>query len=221
VRASTHTRVASLAAVTILLVAAVALTGCGREGAADGSARGGEANPQSRLAADFRLFRRPARARDEVPGDLVSQELAARLGLDVADAKLARARVFSSLYVVPGKRAVCMFDTEGISAPCWPPRTVARGMAVSTSICSFRLPAGELRMVGLVPDGVSEVWVQREDGERARFTVRHNVFLARLKAGPEIPARVGWTRDGRRHDQTAGISPRVVRTACADGQSGR
>lgn len=208
---------AALATAAILVVAVARLSGCGQSASGDSplGSEPSEAGSVTPLRHDFKLFRREARPRDEIPASVISAQIVRRLGLDLSEAKLARATRFSSLYAIPGRRAVCLLDTSGVSSPCWPPGTVEEGKAVSTSFCAEHLPAGELQMVGLVPDGVSKVWIARSDGSRLPVPVEQNVFVAQLTSGGALPSRIAWRRAGRAHSQIAGISPRVARMPCA------
>lgn len=206
-----------LVAAAILVAAAAGLPGCGQ--GASGETRSGlqpgAGDSVARLRPEFSLFRREARRGDGVPTGLVGDEIVARLGLDLSEARLARATPFTRLYAIPGRRAVCLLDTSGVSSPCWPPVTVKEGAAVSTSFCAQHLPAGELQMVGVVPDGVAAVSIVRGDGTRATAQVKQNVFVAQLATDGSLPSRVVWRRAGQVHSQIAGISPQVARAPCA------
>jgi hypothetical protein len=144
---------------------------------------------------------------------LVAEEIVARLGLSLSEARLARTTP-SRLYAIPGEKAVCLLDLNGVSSPCWTPATVEEGKAVSTSFCAQHLPAGELQMVGLVPDGVSTVSILREDGSRATARVKYNVFVAQLSSDGALPTRLAWKGAGGVHNQIAGVSPRIARQPC-------
>jgi hypothetical protein len=170
-----------------------------------------------RLRRDFAIFRRPLNARDRLPPRLVSAEAVHRLALDPAAARLAYGGAFNRIYAVPGRRAVCLYDTRAASSPCWPPGTVAKGMAVSTSFCPPSLPPGMMETVGLVPDGVRKVGMMMEDGRRLSAAVAGNFFLLDFRFGPSLPSRLTWRRAGESHDQTAGVSPRIAKLACASG----
>lgn len=206
-----------LAAAATILVAAAGLSGCGGDSAREVPHRMGSspAGQTVLLSREFSLLRRETRGSDRLPDGLVADELVARLGLDLSGTKLVRAAPLSRIYAVPGRKAICLLDTSGVSSPCWPPGTVEEGKAVSTSFCSRRLPAGLLQIVGVVPDGVSAVSIVRNDGTRATARVKHNVFLVRLAKGAPLPSRIAWSRAGRVHSQTAGVSPRLARTHCA------
>jgi hypothetical protein len=195
------------AAVTALVVAAAFLPGCG----------GGGATAQQQLRRDFALFRRAVSARDHLPPRLVSADAVRRLALDPAAARLVYRGAFNRIYAVPGQRAICLFDTRAASSPCWPRATVAKGMAVSTSFCPPSLPAGTMEMVGLVPDGVRKVGVVMEDRRRRIVPIVHNFFLLDVRFARSLPSRLTWRRQGEVHDQTAGVSPRIAKLACAGG----
>lgn len=200
-----------MAAVATLVVAAAVLCGGGSGGPASERVSSG---PD--LGEEFALFRRAANSRDRLPPQLAPPLAAiSRFGLDMGAAKLAYSGVVNRIYAVPGGRAVCLFDTMGVSSTCWPPATVAKGMAVNTSLCPPSLPAHTMQMVGLLPDGIRRAWVVMEDGRRKAAPVTHNLFLLNLLFGRSLPARLIWRRGTEVHNQIAGISPRIARLACA------
>jgi hypothetical protein len=165
---------------------------------------------------EFALFRRAASPRDRLPPQLTPPPAAVRrLALDIGAAKLAYSGVVNRIYAVPGGRAVCLFDTMGVSSTCWPPATVAKGMAVNTNLCPPGLPPRTMQMVGLLPDGIRRAWVVMEDGRRKVAPVTHNLFLLNLPFDQSLPARLIWRRGANVHNQIAGISSRIARLACA------
>jgi hypothetical protein len=209
-----------LAAVTALVVTAAALPGCGGGGDTAQRTGFGARRPPAPLRRDFALFRGTVSARDRLPQQLVPADVVHRLALDPAAARLAYSAAFNRIYAVPGRRAVCLFDTRAASSPCWPPDTVAKGMAVSTSFCPPSLPAGTMETVGLVPDGVSKVQVVMEDGRRRTAAVAQNFYLLDFRFGRSLPSRLTWRRAGEVHEQTAGVSPRIAKVACASQRRG-
>lgn len=200
----------SLAATTTLVVVAAVLLGCA----------GNQSSPEAAATnpwRDLALFRREPGPADSLPPRLLPAELAARLALDPSAARLAYAGTFNRIYAVPGRQAICLFDTTGASSPCWPPATVREGMAVSTSFCPPSLPPRTMEMVGLLPDGIHRVSIVMEDGHRRSAQVTHNLFLLDLPYGRSLPTRLIWHRGGKVHNQIAGISPRIARLSCAAG----
>jgi hypothetical protein len=167
------------------------------------------------LAPDYAILRRVGTSRDILPPGLISKRAATHFGLDTRKAHMAYASPVGKFYVVPSARGfICILGTDQVIGQCWPWRTVATGSAVSSSFCSPLLPK-EIEMVGMVPDGVGTVSLIGEDGSRKRVAVRGNVFVARMRFSSSLPARVAWRRNGMTHDGLAGISPTVVREACA------
>jgi len=220
----------STAAATALIVAAAVLLGCGSDGSASGRAafgpgqtgveiEDGAQRTVTLLRKDFALFRRAATPRDRLPPRLVPPpEAVHRLALDLEAAKLTYGGAINRIYAVPGGRAVCLFDTRGVSSTCWPPATVARGMAVSTSFCPPNLPALTMQMVGLLPDGVRRAWVIMENGRRQPAPVEQNLMLLDLPFGRSLPSRLVWRRGAEIHNQIAGVSPRVAKLSCGSEQ---
>lgn len=192
-------------------MAAAVLCGCGGGGPASERAASG---PD--LGKEFTLFSRPTSPRDRLPPQLAPPPAAiSRFALDIGAAKLAYSGIVNRIYAVPGGRAVCLFDTMGVSSTCWPPATVASGMAVNTSLCPQSLPPRTMQMVGLFPDGIRRAWVVMEDGRRQAAPVIDNLFLLNLPFDQSLPVRLIWRRGTEVHNQIAGISPRIARLACA------
>jgi hypothetical protein len=119
------------------------------------------------------------------------------------------------MYVIPGRRTICLVDTSGAASNCWPPDTVEKGKAASISFCPPSLPPRTMLMAGLFPDGIRKVWVVMEDGRREVAAVTQNLMLLDLRFGRSLPSRIAWRRGGEVHDQIVVISSRVARLACA------
>ncbi|HKH64320.1 MAG TPA: hypothetical protein VKA35_02540 [Solirubrobacterales bacterium] len=215
----------SAAVATTLVVATAALLGCGSDGpAAAGVAESGasasvdrSAQPvMKRLRRDFVLFRRQRSSRDRLPARLVPpSEAIRRWGLDPGASRLAYGGPFSQIYVIPGRRFICLTDTRGAASNCWPRATVEKGNAANISFCPPSLPPRTMQMAGLFPDGIRKVRVVMEDGRREVAPVTQNLMLLDLPFGRTLPSRIIWRRGDEVHNQIVVISSRVARLACA------
>jgi hypothetical protein len=210
---------------TTLVVAIAALLGCGGGGPASERVSESTASAEvsiralpavKRLRRDFVLFRRPANSRDRLPAHLVPpSEALRRQGLDPAASRLAYGDPFTQIYVIPGRRAICLADTTGAASTCWPPITVENGNAANISFCPPSLPPRTMQMSGLFPDGIHRVWVVMEDGRREVAPVTQNLMLLDLPFGRSLPSRIIWHRGDEVHNQVVVIPSRVARLACA------
>lgn len=215
----------SAAVAPTLVVATAALLGCGNGGPASEPVFGSSASAEvdgnappvmERLRKHFVLFRRQANSRDRLPAPLVPPSGARRRwGLDPGASRLVYGDPFTQIYVIPGRRAICLADTTGAASNCWPPDTVEKGRAANISFCPPSLPPRTMRMSGLFPDGIRRVWVVMEDGRREVAAVTQNLMLLDLPFGRTLPSRLIWRRGDEVHNQIVVIPSRFARVVCA------
>lgn len=193
--------------------------GCG--GGEDGSSRDvlarGSVPPASPLQERFAVFRGPRVAADEVPPSLLPRKIADQVGLDLSASRLARRYQGNAVYLVSSADLVCTYSRSNEVGNCWPIPTVESGLATATSICGLGAGADEIVTYGIVPDGVMEVTIPREQEPDRTVAVAGNVYVAATSARPPLPLRLTFVEDGRRVVRPTGIPPDLARKGCGSG----
>lgn len=118
------------------------------------------------------------------------------------------------MYVISSSRLICTYSRRNELGNCWPTTTVLKSMASATSICGLGTDPDEILTYGILPDGVSEVVVIREDGPDSAIPVRRNVYAAPSSSAPPLPVWVSFVQDGRRVLRPTGVPPDVARKGC-------
>jgi hypothetical protein len=152
-------------------------------------------------ASAFAILRQPQRAGD------IFRQIRAGAGPLGADPKLARtalAPVAPSVIVprlvsvVPARGAVCLRILETVSAAQWwclPTAQAARGQLIVALLPPAPKPvaASTQYVIGLVPDGVSNVTIRSVGGIGHKVTVRRNVYAGAVFE----PDRITFKLPGR------------------------
>jgi hypothetical protein len=77
-------------------------------------------------------------------------------------------------------------------ATCGSPTEILAGRVVAAELCSPAEP-GEVRVLGMVPDGVAEVQIETQAGSSVAVPVTGNVYEASLQ---EVPETIVWSEAG-------------------------
>jgi hypothetical protein len=125
------------------------------------------------LEQSFGVLRQARRASDDPPakvrgiGEPVrgNPALARRVGLAGSEG-----------YVVPGDRAICLQGP--VSGVCNTIEDALAGRAVAVDLCADDVPAGEVRLLGLAPDGVESVKINLDGGSFVSAPVNDNSYAA-------------------------------------------
>lgn len=80
---------------------------------------------------------------------------------------------------------VCIADRH--VGTCGTAEELLRGAVVAVELCGPELPRGSIRIVGVVPDGVSSIRPESSSG----LAVEHNVYAAIIRGAPEAIALAG------------------------------
>jgi hypothetical protein len=96
-------------------------------------------------------------------------------------------------------------------ATCGSPTEILAGRVVAAEICS-PIDPGEVRVLGMVPDGVAEVQIETQDGSSVAVPVTENVYEASLRGVPET---IVWNEDaGGRSSYPAPVPPGFSPKGC-------
>lgn len=180
------------------------------------------------VRAQLKVFDRPRVGLDRLPSGFLSQLTAtdSRLGLSLGNSRELVANDGQTAYIVPaghgliarpGARpepGVCVINTN--ETFCTAATTLSG--AGSADLCSPNLPAGQLELEWLLPDGSSHVALGMSDGTRIHQRSGYNVYIARLPLNRThaIPTRIQWTDRFGHHQEAATPIPRnAQRQGCA------
>lgn len=154
------------------------------------------------LRSAFGVFNRAQRP-DDAPEAALSDQLTEALpGPAVTLARRVNGSDGRTYYVVPASNGlVCIASTGG--GACGPADVAARSGLVETDICVAGLP-GQIRVVGLVPDGVDNVQITTAGGSSVPAAVHDNLYAA-LIARSDPPTGIRW-----QHGSGAPVSETVV-----------
>lgn len=95
-------------------------------------------------------------------------------------------------YLVPGTGAVCLYD-QAAGGGCVSDADANAGRLLGADLCAPNLRSGDVRVYGLVPDGVTSVHVNLADGTHADAPVIDNVFAETMPLSPALlPKTVTW-----------------------------
>jgi len=194
-----------LVSISIAVVAALAIIGCG--GSGDPPTAGSAASPPTDptltgeavevLERDYKIFSGPFRKSDQMPEELVPASTAERLGLDLDNSRYAKSYRGARLYVVPSRPSTCLFSEITAISFCWNTWTVVRGYATSTALCGEGLDKSKVATFGIVPVGVHKVTIVEGNGSRHTVPVRNNVFVGETSSAPPPPLQIEWKRFGQ------------------------
>lgn len=186
------------------VVAAVTFgqSGSSQPGRPPGSERAAGIDPA--LASAFGVFRRGQRTTDRPPqarADLVPD------GGNVALARRASAPSGNPIYLVPGAGSVCVADKD-LAGSCVGIDQAKAGYAVTWAPCAPGTLSGQIRIVGLVPDGVAEATLVLSDGRRMSVPVVENAYEFVTPGRTAAPVEVHWRAgDGVDHAIPTPVTP--------------
>jgi hypothetical protein len=188
---------------------AIALSSGGDPGLQSAAASPG-VNPA--LATQLSVLSRPKTRADTLPTDfrLTAQHLDAYAGPDIAGARAVSASNGETAYLIPANAGVCVVNTN--ENFCADEASLAGADAVD--LCSPTLPAGQMELEWLLPDGVSNVSIRRADGSAISFPATYNVYIARLPLAGSMPKTIAWDLDGQHHSMPTGIPDDAASEKC-------
>jgi hypothetical protein len=175
-------------------------------------------NPK--LVEHLAVFRRARTARDDVPRRPGQEGLHSGDVNPLLSRALGTAADGTRFFAVPGQHDLCIAEVGehgggfgcGIAARATDP---ARPMGGSTVV------PGGIRAYALMPDGIDQVTVERNDGSRVGVAVRDNFFVVDSSRSLH---RIWWVAPDGRHISLPGISHSGLgraRTAVAPRRPGQ
>jgi hypothetical protein len=200
-----HERLGCAAAVIFAAVLAAAGLGCTSHPAEPHSARSIRGALATAPIADvsapirrrFGVFRNARTSRDRMPR--AAAAVALKFGRNGQNPALARfgtnAGRHDPLFLVPGDRALCLYESTGGGACA---SDSAPELLVGMLVCDLNLDPDDLRLVGLMPDGVKHLTIHFRGGKNIARQVHRNVYWYEGPRSPQgnLPASVSWVERG-------------------------
>jgi hypothetical protein len=167
------------------------------------------------VAAQVAVLRRPVVQADAMPErwrrqiEVAHSEMPADLGAPGLDAaRRVSTPIGVSLWLMPRDSDICVLEAAGDAAGfgCYDASAVLAGRAYATSTgVGYGLSENEVRVSGLMPDGVPHVTLRMRDGSAQSVAIRQNIYSAVLQAQV---AQLEW-RDASGEEHVVSI-PRTV-----------
>jgi hypothetical protein len=176
----------------------------------------GSPGPAPKRASTFdpaveRAFHRLGSARtpdDALPNADRVSALLARVGGNPNASRLLRVTRSDRYFLVPGQGNVCIVAGTGLTG-CLPNEEAAGGQFIGTVECST--PQGDIRIYGVVPDGVEEVALVARTGSRDAAAVESNMYEFVVPDSPAwgLPDMVTWDGAQGTQSREVPLSPDV------------
>jgi hypothetical protein len=142
------------------------------------------------LISHFAVFRRPADAVAPNSAAIARPEALQQLGVNLELARQVPGGR-GPITVAPAAGAICVSSVTSSACPSIEEALAGRGTAVE--LCSPSVPAGTVRLYGLLPDGASSVQVILRSGARLAVSLTDGVYVAETRG---IPDRLAWNVSG-------------------------
>lgn len=178
------------------------------------------ASSRSDLERSFAVFRRRRGLADAIPRYILPREVAAAVGLDLRNARLARTYGTKRIYLATSSRLICIYSDDPAIGNCWPVSTVRRNLATATSVCDLGNSRGSIVTYGMVSDGISGVEIPRGDGLAYTAGVVGNVYVVQSSSAPPLPRYLLLVGRHSTLKRPTGIPPRLAKRGCVRRQSG-
>lgn len=164
------------------------------------------------LAAAYGVLRRSQSASDipsrEDPG-------AMKEGANLQLARRVAATPGDDVYLAPSSNGACLLSSAGREVGCFALGLLLSGDDAASIICAPSLPAGQIEVYGLLPDGASQARIVLADGSAAPLTVANNFYSYTAPKSASLPVAVEWEADGAPTRVTASVPPDAAGTTCA------
>lgn len=173
------------------------------------------------IAAELSVFSRPANGTDALP-PAESAALAQEFSSESPDASNARTVTASNglaVHLVPATTGLCVINTN--EQFCTPTAQHLPG-AAAVDLCSPTLPAGQLELEWLLPDGATNVRLGMSDQTAQAFGSGYNVYIVRLpfSTSSATPTTIQWQdRAGQAHSVPTPIPSWAIGQSCATAGS--
>jgi hypothetical protein len=169
---------------------------------------------QPAVASQFSVFSHAQTSTDTMPARF-SAMLQGGYGSaapNVTDARRVTADDGQTAYLTPaeGGTGACVINTN--EALCAPPNYLPG--AATVDLCSPTLPAGELELEWLLPDGAKNVVLGMSNGAATPFASGYNVYIARLPLDTQspVPSTIQWDDSAGQHHSVKSPVPSDAQT---------
>lgn len=116
-------------------------------------------------------------------------------------------------YLVPGNGVLCLYDARG-GGTCADNDTASRGELVEADMCARDAPHGTVRLLGVLPDGVSTATIVRADGSKQAVNLGGNGLAVDAPVTP-LPVSLTWTGpDGNQHSEKLPVPADAANNPC-------
>jgi len=152
------------------------------------------------VSAHFAILRRPQIGSDHPTTVAAGDEFAPHGG----NTALARepqgvqvgAPTADPMLVVPGQGSICLVHRFDMSGTCQSVADAEAGNAVTWAPCLPGLKPGQVRIAGLVPDGVSLVTLTLSDASSQTASVQDNSYEFVTPGSSALPVQVTFSANG-------------------------
>lgn len=152
------------------------------------------------IASRFSVLTAAPKAGDILPAGYRAELSNYRtLGPEPGGARRVTASDGQTAYLVPARHGACALTS---SAPICAPAGHLAG-AYAMDLCSPTLPAGEIELQWLLPDGATNVTVRLPDGVLSLQPSGYNVYITYLKTAT-VPQAINWIQNGQHNSVDVG-----------------
>ncbi|MCW3047307.1 MAG: hypothetical protein JWO74_1591 [Solirubrobacterales bacterium] len=99
----------------------------------------------------------------------------------------------ASVYLVPAAGGLCLASSDRRERGCSSTEDVLAGRTVGALTCAAGLPHDQIELMGIVPDGASDVHLNLTDGTVQPIPVSSNTFVIDVPKRDPLPTTVGFT----------------------------
>jgi len=119
------------------------------------------------------------------------------------------------MLIVPGGGSVCLVDRFDMSGTCQSLSDALVGNTVTWAACLPGLEPGQVRVTGLVPDGVIDVTLHLSDGTQEVARATDNFYDFVTPSSSALPVRVTFNSDGQSRAVSTAIDRSELPPTCA------
>jgi hypothetical protein len=116
--------------------------------------------------------------------------------------------------LLPGNGEVCL-GTADATLTCNSPSEAILGGLIAVGVCGTGIPAGQIQIAAVLPDGVASVTLVDEQGKSRSIPVRNNAWVLEQSAGQVQPVEAEWSRNGVTGSLERSVPATDAATHCA------
>lgn len=168
------------------------------------------------IAKQVAAFRRPATAADRLDPSLLGPDEHDHGANPQLARLIGRTPLGAKEYMVPVGGGICLVGTDYLVDDCYAPDEINGGGGPAAIICAPYMPADDLVLSEVLPDGVSNVTLKRKDGSTVNVAVHNNFFMYVQKKSEPIPLTASWDAPDGHHTLKRNLFPKIASsTHCA------